>query len=148
MVASLCPLPFPERRRGTMPVASPLASFAQGVQPGKALLSTRRGPSLCWEGRREDLSPLWGGKLTSEGISPKQDNEAYDRRLGTYPERQDLQAHGEWIPQGDLLSSPGNAHGGRAAKFHCGGLAEGIISTADAIMMDKTGWSSPIGATR
>jgi hypothetical protein len=45
-----------------------------------------------------------------------------------------------------LLSPPRNAHGGRAAEVHCGGLAEGIITVAGAVMMDKTGWSSPIGA--
>jgi hypothetical protein len=36
----------------------------------------------------------------------------------------------------------------RAAEVHCRGLAEGIITVAGAIMTDKTGWSSPIGATR
>jgi hypothetical protein len=29
-----------------------------------------------------------------------------------------------------------------------GGLAEGVITTPEAIMMDWTGWSSPIGAAR
>jgi hypothetical protein len=39
-------------------------------------------------------------------------------------------------------------HGGRAAEVHYGGLAGGIITMADAVMTDKTGWSSPIGAAR
>jgi hypothetical protein len=49
---------------------------------------------------------------------------------------------------GRSLSPPGNAHGGHAAEVHCGGLAEGIITMTGAVMMDKTGWSIPIGATR
>jgi hypothetical protein len=73
-----------------MPAASPLPSYAQDVQPGKALPGTRQGPSLCWEGRREGLSPLRGGKLASEGISASREKEAYQRRLGTCPEGQDL----------------------------------------------------------
>jgi hypothetical protein len=35
----------------------------------------------------------------------------------------------------------------RAVEVHCRGLAEGIITVAGAIMTNKTGWSSPIGAT-
>jgi hypothetical protein len=35
-----------------------------------------------------------------------------------------------------------------AAEVLCGGLAEGIITTPGAVMMDMTGWSSPIGAAR
>jgi hypothetical protein len=64
---------------------------------------------------------------------------AYKRRLGTYPKGQDLQARGECIPWGDLLSHPGNAHGGRAVKVHCSRLAEGIITAIGVVMMDKTG---------
>jgi hypothetical protein len=70
----------------------------------------------------------------------------YDRRLGTCPKRQDHQARGGRISSGDLLSPPGNAHGGRAAEVHYGGLVEDIITVAGAVMVDKTGWSSPIGA--
>jgi hypothetical protein len=68
-----------------MPVASPLASSAQDGQPGRELPGTRQGPSLCWEGRREGLSPLQGGKLVREDISPSREKVAYERRLGTCP---------------------------------------------------------------
>jgi hypothetical protein len=34
------------------------------------------------------------------------------------------------------------------AKVHCGRLAKGIITMEGVAMMDKTGWSSPIGAVR
>jgi hypothetical protein len=34
------------------------------------------------------------------------------------------------------------------AEVHYGRLAEGIITTASVVMMDKTGWLSPIGAAR
>jgi hypothetical protein len=87
-----------------MPVEGPLASSARGDQPDKVLSGARQGPSLQWEGRKEGLSHLRGGKLTSEGISPSQKKEVYERRLRTYPEGQDLLARGEQIPQGDLLS--------------------------------------------
>jgi hypothetical protein len=33
-------------------------------------------------------------------------------------------------------------------EVHCGGLAEGIITAAGMVMINKTGWSSPIGASR
>jgi hypothetical protein len=33
---------------------------------------------------------------------------------------------------------PKNAHGGRAAEVHCGGLAEGIITAAGVVMTDRT----------
>jgi hypothetical protein len=66
-----------------MPAAIPLASSAQDIQPDKALPSTRQGPSLCWEGRREGLSPLRGGMLASEDISPIREKVAYERRLRT-----------------------------------------------------------------
>jgi hypothetical protein len=118
-----------------------LPRAASPATPGKALPFARKVG-------KEDLSPLRGGKLTREGISPSREKEVYERRIGTYPKGQDIQAHGEWIPWGDLLSSPENAHGGRAAEVHCGRLAEGIITTAGAVMTDKTGWSSPIGVVR
>jgi hypothetical protein len=91
---------------------------------------------------------LQGGKLTSEGISPRQEKEAYKRRLRTCTEGQDLKARGEWIPQGGLMSPLENAHGGRMAEVHYGRLAEGIITAASMVMMDKTGWLSPISAAR
>jgi hypothetical protein len=97
---------------------------------------------------RRPLPPLQGGKLTSKDISPSREKEVYERRLGTYPEEQDLQACGERIPWGDLLSPPRNAHGGRAAEVHYDGLIEGIITATGTVMTDKTGWSSPIGAAR
>jgi hypothetical protein len=162
MAASFVPLPFPGRRPGTMPAASPPASFVSAVQPDNVLPGTRQGPSLRWEGWKEGLSPfarreacsrritsLAGkGKLTRKGISPSREREAYERRLRTCPKGQGRQAHGRWIPRGDLLSSPGNTHEGRAVKVHCGRLVEGIITIASTVMMDKTGWSSPIGAAR
>jgi hypothetical protein len=112
-----------------------------------ALSGARKGPSLYWEGGKEGLSPLRGGKLTREGISPSQEKEAYDRRLETCPEGQDLQARGEQIPWGDLLSPPRNTHGGHVAEVHCGRLAEGIITSKGVVMMDMTGWSCPISTT-
>jgi hypothetical protein len=68
-----------------MPAASPLASSAQDGQPGRELPGTSQGPSLCWEGRREGLSPLQGGKLVREDISPSWEKVAYERRFGTCP---------------------------------------------------------------
>jgi hypothetical protein len=46
------------------------------------------------------------------------------------------------------VSPPGGAHGRCTAEAHCGGLVEGIITAPEAVMMDWTGWSSPIGAAR
>jgi hypothetical protein len=58
--------------------------------PGDQVLSgARQGPSLQWEGGKEGISPLQEGKLTSKGNSPNRENEAYEGRLGTCPERQD-----------------------------------------------------------
>jgi hypothetical protein len=82
---------------------------------------------------------LRGGKITSEGISPSREKEAYERRLRTCTEGQDLKARGKRIPQGDLVSPLENAHGGRMAEVHYGRLAEGIITAASVVMMDKTG---------
>jgi hypothetical protein len=81
MAAPICPLPSLGRSPGTMVAASPPASSIQDGQPGKALPSTRQG-------RREDVSPLRAGKLAREDISPSQENVAYERSLGTYPEGQ------------------------------------------------------------
>jgi hypothetical protein len=53
----------------------------------------------------------------------------------------------EHIPRGDLLSPPGNAYG-RAAVTYCCGLAQGIITAAGTVMIDKTEWSCPIIASR
>jgi hypothetical protein len=69
LVAPICPLPFPGRSPGTMSTASPLASSAKDGQPDRALPGTRQDPSLCWEGRREGLSPLRGGKLVTRDLS-------------------------------------------------------------------------------
>jgi hypothetical protein len=91
-------------------------------------------------GRKERRPfPLVGGKLASEDISPNSEKVAYERRLGTCPKGQDLQARGERIPWGNLLSHPRNAHGGRVVKVHCSRLAEGIITAIGVVMMDKTG---------
>jgi hypothetical protein len=109
MATSLFPLPFPRRHQGMMHTASPLTSSALDVHPSKALPGTRQGPSLCWEGRKKGLSPLRGGKLWSEDISPSRKKVEYERRLGICPKGQDLQARGEHIPRGDLLSPPGTA---------------------------------------
>jgi hypothetical protein len=125
MAAPLCPLPFPGRRPGTMPAEGPPASSPAG------------DPSLHWEGRKEGLSPLQGGKLTSECISPSRKKEAYERRCRTCLEGHGHQARGGRIPQGDLLSTLGNAHGGRAAEVHYDGLAEGIITAAGAVMIGQ-----------
>jgi hypothetical protein len=46
------------------------------------------------------------------------------------------------------VSPPGDAHGRCTAEALCSGLAEDIITTQGAVMMDWTGWSSPIGAVR
>jgi hypothetical protein len=97
---------------------------------------------------RRPLPPLQGGKLTSKDIFPSREKEAYERRLETCPEEQDLQACGERIPWGDLLSPPGNTHGGHAVEVHYDGLTEGIITATGTVITDKTGWSSPIGAVR
>jgi hypothetical protein len=87
-------------------------------------------------------------RIMREGTSPCWEGEVYRRRLRTSPESQCGQARGERIPSGDLLSPPENAHGGRTAEVHYCGLVEGIINTAGAIMIDKTGWSSPIDIVR
>jgi hypothetical protein len=76
------------------------------------------------------LVPAGMRRITREGTSPCREGEVYRRRLRTSPESQCGQARGERIPSGDLLSPPGNAHGGRAAEVHYGGLAEGIITAA------------------
>jgi hypothetical protein len=36
----------------------------------------------------------------------------------------------------DILVTPGAAHGRHAVEALCGGLAEGIITTPEAVMMD------------
>jgi hypothetical protein len=45
-------------------------------------------------------------------------------------------------------SAPGETHGRRAAEALYGGLAEGIITVPEVVMMDWTSWSSPIDAAR
>jgi hypothetical protein len=62
------------------------------------------------------------------------------------PESQSGQARGERIPRGDLLSPPGNVHGGCAIVVYCRGLAKGVITATGVEMTEKTGWSCPIGA--
>jgi hypothetical protein len=44
------------------------------------------------------------------------------------------------------MSPLGEARERHAAEALCGILAEDIITTPEAVMMDWTGWSSPIGA--
>jgi hypothetical protein len=68
----------------------PPSSSAQGDQPCKVLSGNKQGSSLQWEGRKEGLSLLRGGKLTSKGISPSREKEVYERRLRTCPEGQVL----------------------------------------------------------
>jgi hypothetical protein len=46
------------------------------------------------------------------------------------------------------MSPPRDAHGRRAAEARSSKLAEGIITAPEAVMMDWTSWSSPIGAAR
>jgi hypothetical protein len=70
-----------------MPAVSPRQALPKMNSPRKDL-------PLCWEGGEEGLSPLRGGKLASEGIPPSQEEVAYERRLGTYPEGRDPRAHG------------------------------------------------------
>jgi hypothetical protein len=102
------------------------------------LSGTRRGPSFCWERGDEGISHMWGGKLASEGISPRQEKVAYERRLGTCPEGQDLWVHGKRILQGSLCHPPGNVHVGRGTEVLCDGLAEDIITTPGTVMVDMT----------
>jgi hypothetical protein len=68
-----------------MPAEGPPASSAQGDQPGKVLPGARKGPSLQWEGRKEGLSPLRGGELTSKGISPTGRKKPMREGLGPVP---------------------------------------------------------------
>jgi hypothetical protein len=100
------------------------------------------------ERSRRILSLVGRRRLTREGSSPCREEEAYVRRLETSPKGQRCQARGMRMLQGDLLSPPGNVHGGRAAVVHYRGLAEVIILATGAVMTDKTGWLCPIGAAR
>jgi hypothetical protein len=79
--------------------------------------------------------PLPGGRSVRE-------------KARTSPESQSCQARGKCILRGDILSPPGNTHGGRAAVVHCRGLVEDIITMIGAVMTDKTGWSCPIDIAR
>jgi hypothetical protein len=67
--------------------------------PGKAL------PFIGKEGKKAS-PPFAGREAYKRRHLPSWEKDAYKRRLGTCPERQDLQARGERIPRGDLLSSP------------------------------------------
>jgi hypothetical protein len=46
------------------------------------------------------------------------------------------------------VSPPGDVHGRRVVEVLCSRLAEDIIAAPGAVMMDWTGWSSPIDAAR
>jgi hypothetical protein len=50
--------------------------------------------------------PLRGGMLAREGFSPSRDKLAYERRLGTCPEGQDLRARGRRILPGSPCHPP------------------------------------------
>jgi hypothetical protein len=77
-----------------MPAAEPPASSSLA----KVLSGLRRVlPPFCWEGGDEGLSPLRGGMLAREGFSPSREKLAYERRLETCPEGQDLRARGRRI---------------------------------------------------
>jgi hypothetical protein len=116
-----------------------LYHFLEGVQGRcprqalrQALLGTASPARRCHapgkdlpSGRKEGENtspPLQGGKLACEDTSPSREKVAYERRLGTCPKGQDLQACGERIPQGYPMSPSGNVHGGCATEFHCGDL--------------------------
>jgi hypothetical protein len=68
MAAPLGPLPFPRRHLGMMPMASPPASYVPPIQSGQVLSGAR--PFLKWEGGKEGLTPLRGGKRAREGSHP------------------------------------------------------------------------------
>jgi hypothetical protein len=46
------------------------------------------------------------------------------------------------------MSPPRDVHGSRAAEAFYGGLVEDIITMPGVVMMDWTGWPSPIDAAR
>jgi hypothetical protein len=76
MAASLFPPPFPARSPGTMPAAGPRQALPKTVCPARRCRAPGEALPLCWEGGDEGISPLWGGKLASEGISPSRDKVA------------------------------------------------------------------------
>jgi hypothetical protein len=85
-----------------------LSHFLEGVQGRCLRQDPRQGvarnqalpfPSV---GRSEGLSPLRGGKLAREDLSPSREKVAYQRRQVTYPAGQGLRARGKRI----LLGSP------------------------------------------
>jgi hypothetical protein len=93
----------------------------------------KASPPRGEESLQEKAFPLAGRKWrTREGLGPVS--------------KDDFWAHGKLILPGSPCHPPGNAHGGCAAEVLCGGLAESIITTPGAVMKDRTGWSSPIGA--
>jgi hypothetical protein len=48
----------------------------------------------------------------------------------------------------DLCVTPGNTHERCVVEFLYGALAEDIITMPGAVMMDWTGWSSPVSIAR
>jgi hypothetical protein len=126
---------------------------------GKALPGTRQGPYLKCEGRKK-ASPLGGeGSVLKKDPLPS-GGAGFREKDPPLTERKERTGEGSGhlskvkdarhmaIPRNDLLSPPGKAHGGRSSVVHCCGLAEGTITAAGAVMMDKTGWSCSIGAVR
>jgi hypothetical protein len=75
------------------------------------------------------------GKLAREGFSPSREKVAYRRRLRASPTGRALRACGERIlPRSPC--HPGDVHGRRTAEVLYGGLAEDIVTTPGAVMMD------------
>jgi hypothetical protein len=119
-------------------------------QPSRQGLVGRQARPFPSLGKRErrPLPPLRGGKLTSEDISLA--GRKTRTREGSGPVPKDKTSrHMASRYHGEIsCHPPENAHGGRAAEVHYDGLTEGIITTTGAVMTDKIGWSSPIGAAR
>jgi hypothetical protein len=92
--------------------------------------------------------PRWGEQSVREKAPPLAERKEWMRRLEISPTVKDARHVVERIPWGDLMYPPWNTHGGRVAVTYCRGLAEGIITVAGAIMMNKTGCSCPIHTAR
>jgi hypothetical protein len=113
MAASLCLEPFPGRGLGTMPAVEPPASSALG----KALSDVRRGlPRFAVKEKMKASPPCGEGSLQRQGFSPSREKVAYERRLGTYPEGQDLRVHGGRILPGSPCHPPGTRMGDALQK--------------------------------
>jgi hypothetical protein len=129
-----------------MPAASPWQALPKMNSPARRCRPPGKALPLCGEGGKEGLPPCGEGSLQGKAFPPSREEVAYKRILETDPEGRDLRECGRRILKGSLLSPPGSTHGGHTAKVHCTGLAGGIITTRGTVIVDKTSWSSPIGA--